>query len=490
LEEAELRLQAVERMLSAQSQGAPLSTVLGTTSLIWAYIALFRGDLVRWLTLAHQALEHLSATDVIGRTAANLDIASAFLISGDVTLANQHRLVAAVAGVREIGELSTLFRGIITLAELQRQQGWLRQAAATYREAAQVMPDRVMLQAMPYGANYYFGLGKLLWEWNDLDAAAALLLQGREMVRGKQLAEAGAVVRGYVALARLQWTRGAHDAAIAMLHEFEVLAHERHYVPQLLPRIAAAQAELALLQSDLDAAVQWAETSGLRPDDALSYPRELEYLTLARVRIAQARHDQSGSYRSDALYLLDRLLDAAEGGGRTNSVIEILILRALVFHAQGDAQSALAGLERALALAAPEGYVRIFVDEGVPMAALLAQGLSVKEWGMGPGKQGQDLRGYAGELLAVFRTDGIEPPTGFQQEGSEAHTVARAGEVLTERELEVLRLLVAGYSNQAIAQELIVAVGTVKRHVSNIMSKLGVQSRLEAVACARKLGLV
>ena len=127
------------------------SAILGTTALIRAYIALFRGELARWLELARQALDILPAAAAIGRTSAHLDIASAFVISGDVTAATEHRLAAAVAAVRDIGERSTHFRGMVTLAELRWRQGRLHQAAATYREAARLLPDPVMLQATPMG---------------------------------------------------------------------------------------------------------------------------------------------------------------------------------------------------------------------------------------------------------------------------------------------------------------------------------------------------
>ena len=172
------------------------------------------------------------------------------------------------------------------------------------------------------------------------------------------------------------------------------------------------------------------------------------------------------------------------------SVIEILILRALALQAQGNLLGALPPLERALTLAAPEGYVRVFVDEGAPMAALLAQGVGGREWELGAGTQGHDLRTYAYKLLAVFEAEGIDPYAGPHLAPANPRSVPPDGEALTERELEVLRLLAAGRSNRAMAAELVVAVGTVKRHVSNIMDKLHVQSRLEAVARARDRGLV
>jgi LuxR family maltose regulon positive regulatory protein len=379
--------------------------------------------------------------------------------------------------------------GLVTSAEFQRRQGRLRQAAATYHEATQVVPETVGLQALVDGASYYFGLGDLLREWNNLDQAESLLQLGRDMVRAGLVAEAELTTAGYTALAQLQQVRGDRSGALATLAELHEVAGQRNYAPHLLARTAAARSHLALLQGDLPTAVQWADSRDLRVDDELTYQYEPEYLTLVRIRIAQGRHEPSGPHFRDALQLLDRLLEAAEAGARMDSVIEILILRALALHTEGDLHSALVALERALTLAAPEDYVRIFVDEGVPMAALLAQGLDVRSWGLKSGPPGQDVRAYAARLLAVFEAEGIDPRADPHLPSLESRARALAGEVLTEREMEVLRLLAAGRSNQAIADELIIAVGTVKRHVNSIMSKLGVQSRLEAAARARDLGL-
>ncbi len=249
-----------------------------------------------------------------------------------------------------------------------------------------------------------------------------------------------------------------------------------------------------LAHGNLSAAVRWAETNGLCADDDLSYPREMEYLTLARVRIVQAQtavaRQVAASLLDDARRLLDRLLEAAQAAARMDSVIQILILQALALQAQDDLPGALTALEHALTLAAPEGYVRSFVDEGAPMAALLAQALEVRDWGVGAGKHDHDVREHVRQLLAVFHAEGIDPQAGPQLTTSELRSLTPGGEPLTERELEVLRLLAAGHSNQAIARQLIVAVGTVKRHVNSILSKLDVQSRLQAVARARELGLV
>ena len=177
--------------------------------------------------------------------------------------------------------------------------------------------------------------------------------------------------QGFIALARLQHARGDHTGAHTTLGRFADLGRQRGFDPLVLARGVAVQAQLDLAQGNLEAALRWADTTGLHADDDLSFPREMEHLILARVLIAKGRGDPTTPFLHDALSLLDRLLAAAEAGARMGSVIEILILRALALAAQGDSIGALAMLERALTLAAPEGYVRIFVDEGAPMAALL-----------------------------------------------------------------------------------------------------------------------
>jgi LuxR family maltose regulon positive regulatory protein len=208
-------------------------------------------------------------------------------------------------------------------------------------------------------------------------------------------------------------------------------------------------------------------------DDNPSYLQERAYLTLVRIRIVQGRTDPTGPFLQDALDLLSRLLVDAQAKARLNSVLEILILRALAFDARGNRTEALATLERALLLAEPEGYIRLFIDEGKPMVALLHQALAR---GLAPS--------YAATLLIA---------SGEQEEPSHSHQVPRVGplvEPLSERELDVLRLLVSGLSNSAIAQELVVSLGTVKRHVYNIYGKLGVHTRTQAVARAQTLNLL
>ncbi|HEU5090320.1 MAG TPA: LuxR C-terminal-related transcriptional regulator, partial [Roseiflexaceae bacterium] len=220
-------------------------------------------------------------------------------------------------------------------------------------------------------------------------------------------------------------------------------------------------------------AQRWAATSGLHAEDAPDFARELQHLIFTRVQIATGRQERENAVIDGALMLLERLLVAATSQGRIDSVIEILLLLALAYQAQHRATNALEVLEQALQLAWPEGYMRRFVDEGEPMTALLreanARGIE---------------RQYTATLLAACPAD--RP----QVSSVEAMASLPQGETLTEREREVLRLLADGHSNQAIADALVLAVGTVKRHMNNIFAKLDVQSRLQAVARARELDLL
>jgi LuxR family maltose regulon positive regulatory protein len=247
-------------------------------------------------------------------------------------------------------------------------------------------------------------------------------------------------------------------------------------VAALLNPVPAQRARLLLAQGDVRAAAQWTTAAGLSPDDAPDYPREPAYLVLARVLLAQ-------NDPGPALALLQRLLDAAASQGRAGSIIEIQALRALALAACGDHASALGALTEALTLARRHGYVRVLADEGAPMHALLAQ-LS----GARLGQQHAVRRIDPGYLAALLRACGQADATPPRRRAAAAPP--GLAEPLTDRELEVLRLLAAGRSNQRIAHDLVVALDTVKKHVTHVLGKLGAANRTEAVARARDLGLI
>jgi LuxR family maltose regulon positive regulatory protein len=228
------------------------------------------------------------------------------------------------------------------------------------------------------------------------------------------------------------------------------------------------KARVWVAQGRLGEALDWAREQGLSAGDDLCYLREFEHITLARVLLAQYKSDRaSRSLLDEAMRLLARLLLAAEDGERTGSAIEILVVQAIAHHMRGDIPAALAPLKRALTLAEPEGYVRIFVDEGRPMATLLEAAV----------KQGIAVT-YASRVLKAFGTAEAKPPANMVM-----------GEPLSEREREVLRLLRTDLSGPEIAGMLMVSLNTLRTHTKKIYDKLEVNSRRAAVRRAEELGL-
>ena len=473
LEAAEALLQDAERGIQ-ELPAEETRTILGYMLTPRAAIALFSGDIPQAVSLAQLALELLPEAEVILRASALAITIRAYEASGDVTPATEHAVAAAVAFVRTSGNPFAVVSSICLLARLYILQGRLGQAAATYEQVVQVVPRPEVLQTMYLSLYYYFNLGDLLREWNDLGAAERHLAQGMAQVKETLTVDPPTAIRGYTALARLQQARGNAPAALATLDALEQVAERRHFAPHLVTQGAAVRAQLELAQGKVAAAIHWADTMGLSTnDDDLRYPREGEYLALAQVRIAQAHDDPQSPFLQDVLRLLDRLLRDAETKARIGSALEILVLRALALEAQGNRTSALSTLERALLLAAPEGYIRLFVDEGAPMLALLHHA-----------RMHSAVPGYITTLLAAFgeqRAPTLPPPS--------PHPDSLA-EPLTEREREVLRLLLEGDSNREIAYRLVLSVNTVKRHIYNLCGKLRVQSRTQAIVRAKDLNLL
>jgi len=270
-------------------------------------------------------------------------------------------------------------------------------------------------------------------------------------------------------LATLAWIRQAGgDPAGALDAMDEAVRASPGPPPGLLNPIPARRARLLLAQGNLAATVRWTQENNL--SDEPDYAREPGYLVLARVLLAQGRPAR-------ALVLLDRLHAAAAAQDRTGSLIEIGALRALALAASGQDADAVNALAGALTLACPQGYVRVFADEGPPMAALLGRLIAAQRPGSGFGTVAEVPLGCLARLQGALSTQGAAPEAGLV-------------DPLTSRELEVLEMLAVGASNQAIASQLVVTLDTVKKHVSHVLSKLGAANRTAAVARARELGLI
>jgi LuxR family maltose regulon positive regulatory protein len=478
LETAEIYLQEIEQGAREEVPAEQARTITGWVRSLRADLAVFKGDFPLGILLARQALDSLPEVEVLPRIPAMITVVHAFLVSGDVTPDSEHELVAAEVMMRSTGSLIAMERTRILLGRLYVLQGRLRQAAATYQQGWQVLSESEAVQSS-FGSFFsHFALGDLLREWNDLEAAEWHLRQGMSLVNKPLTLEPFVALLGYIAPARVQQAHGQSHTALTTLDALAQVALQRHFAPHLMTQGAAVRVQLELAQGNTTGAIHWADFSGLSLQDAdVPYPRESEYLALARVRIAQGSEEGGSPFLQEVLHLLDRLQASAEANAEANarlgSVLEILVVRTLALAVQGDRTAALINLEQALVQAAPEGYIRLLVDEGAPMLDLLRQVLARSR-----------VPGYVATLLSAFGEHHVsELPLSSARPGALV-------EPLTEREREVLRLLLEGDSNREIARRLIVSVNTVKRHVYNLCSKLGVQSRTQAIARARNLNLL
>jgi LuxR family maltose regulon positive regulatory protein len=360
--------------------------------------------------------------------------------------------------------------GDFVLAGIKLAQGQLNTALSIYEKGIRLVLERG--EPMPLGTeDLYSGISELHRERGDLETAAQDLLTGRKL--GEQVELPDWQHRWCIAQARLHETKGDLDGALDLLEEAE-RRFVRTPVPIIRP-IAALKTRIRIAQGKIAEALDWVHTRDLSVDDELSYLREFEHITLARVLIAQEKRGLAKGSILKAVGLLERLLQAAEAGNRMGSVIDILVLFALAHAAQGDIPLALVSLERALTLAEPEGYVRLFVDEGEPIRLLIE-------------KQSRNrvhpLSGYADKLLVAFTQPVAAPQSAI------LHRKSDMIEPLSERELEVLKLLRSELSGPEIAQQLIVSLHTLRTHTNNIYNKLGVNNRRAAIRRAEELDLL
>jgi LuxR family maltose regulon positive regulatory protein len=425
--------------------------------------ALARGDATATVQYARRALDLLDDDDQYRRGAAAALEGLALWGSGDLDGAYAG-YAQSVASFRRSGHIADVLGCTVTLADIRLTQGRLRDAMTDYETALQLALDQTppVRRGIP---DMHVGISTILYERGDLEAALAHLELGA--ARGDAEGLPKYRYRSRLALAQLRQAQGDLVGAASLLKEAE-----HFFVADMGPvvrPVPATRARVWLQQELVAGALEWARAAGLSATDDLSYLREYEHITLARVLLAQHRRLREQQPLRDAATLLARLLEAAEAGGRTGSVLEILVLQALAYRAQGKVAEAGASLERAVQLAEPEGYVRLFVDEGATMAGLL-EAIASRD----------PVRRYVRRLLSLFGASIAAPPSGDRTAG--------LAEPLSEREREVLRLLATEMSGPEIARLLVVSLHTVRTHTKRIYTKLGVNNRRAAVVRAEELG--
>lgn len=471
------RLSEVERSVRAQDGTWPVApppelivvdedgyrSLPARIAMYRAALALAHADLDGTVTHAREALALAPPGDHLSRASGGALGGLAAWTMGDLSEAHA-AYTESIAGLEKAGFIPDVLGCCITLVDIRQTQGRLTDALHTYQRALDLASAQRSAEPLRGSADMHVGIAGVLLERDDLVAAGEHLAISHGLGDYNGLPQNP--YRWRVTTARLRETEGDLDAALELLDEADRV-YLGDYLPNVRP-VPAVRARLRLRRGELDEADAWARERQLSPDDELSYLHEYEHVTLARLLLARHRRERDSWSLETALALLDRLLTAAQAGGRGGSVLEVLILQALAHRARGEVPAALTELRRAVTLAQPEGYVRLFADEGPPMAALLKT--LTKE---------SPAAGYVRRLLtATTRTE---------------HQPCRPAalvEPLSDRELDVLRLLSSDLDGPDIARALSVSLNTMRTHTRNIYAKLGVTSRRAAVRQAHDLNLL
>jgi LuxR family maltose regulon positive regulatory protein len=461
-DDAEPLLKEAERV---ETTGEDRRFLLGFASAVRSWRARLRGDAPEAVELARRALSLLPAGEAPVRNYATVRLGDALRAVGDVEAAGEAYAEAAEIG-RSAGHIYGRLAGMVMHARVRAEQGRLREADEALRRTLRLLTGEGF-ELSPAAGVVHIGMADLRYERNDLDGAE------RELERGVKLAErtgdVSTLVWAYVTLSRTRRARGDEGSALEMAHKAERVARDSGADLQIaiasswLVRLRVARGDLAeagALEQERSANVGAAAV------------RMVDQVTSARLLHAQGSPHE-------ALRLLERPHEAAKANGRTRDLIEILSLRALAQWASNEKERAVGTLAEALVLAAPEGYVRTFLDEGPIMVTLLSEVLAV--WQKG---RTDSLRRVPAHYLKKLMSVLDQNTTGATS------SAAGLSEPLSERELEVLRLIASGKSNRQISSELFVSVGTVKTHINNLYRKLDTHSRTQALARARELKLL
>jgi LuxR family transcriptional regulator, maltose regulon positive regulatory protein len=402
------------------------------------------------LVQSRRALEYLPSDNLSSRANANWTLGHAHTLRGDRAAAG-HAFTEAISLSRASGDIFTTILATGGLGLVQEADNRLHLAVETYRRVLHLAGD----QPQPIISGAHLGLARIFYEWNDLDAAERHGRLSLDLARQFESVVDRFIV-SEVFLARLKLARGDVAGAAALLAQAGQSARQRGFVHRI-PEVAAAQVRTLLHRGDLAAATHLAATHDLP-------------LSRARVHLAQGG-------TSAALATLETVRRRAEAKGWEDERLKVMALQTVALRAHGEKDEAAQLLGDALALAEPEGYVRIFVDEGMPMAQVLSEAAA---HGIMPD--------YIGTLLAAFAAEAQKSED--RSSLPAAPPAQSVSETLSQREIEVLRLIAQGLSNREISGRLFLALDTVKGHNRKIFGKLRVQRRTEAIARARALGLL
>jgi len=444
----EEKLQAAEAALQGTEPDDKTRNLVGQIAAARATLALTRYQVEPMLAQSRRALEYLHPTNLSFRTTAHWTLGFAYFLQGDRAAARR-AYTEAISLSQAAGDIFTTILATIGLGNVQEADNQLYPAAETYRRVLQLAGDQPL--QIIYEA--HLGLARVLYEWNDLDEASQHGRQSLHLARQYERV-IDRFVTCEVFLARLKLAQGDAAGAAALLAEVGQSARQQNFVYRI-PEVAAAHVLTLLRQGNLTAAAHLAH---------------LHELPISQARVHLAQGDPS-----TALAVLSPWRRQVEAKGWQDERLKVMVLQAVALQAQGDKDQAVHLLCDALALAEPGGFIRLFVDEGLPMAHLLSEAAAI---GVMPD--------YTGKLLAVCEAEA--------QQSEDASYLPPPAQPLIEplspRELEVLHLMAQGLSNQEMSERLFLALDTVKGHNRKIFGKLQVQRRTEAVARARELGLL
>jgi LuxR family maltose regulon positive regulatory protein len=443
----EPKLQAAEAALQGAEPDDTTRNLVGHIAAIRALVAAAQNQVETIIAQSRRALEYLHPDNLAVRTATIWKLGIAYQLQGDRAAASR-AYSEAIAISQASGNIIINLSATVGLGNVQETENQLYPAAQTYQRVLQLVGE----SPLPFACEAHLGLARICYEWNDLDEASQHGQQSVQLAR--QIENNDRVVAGEVFLARLKLAQGDVAGAAALLAEASQSVRQHNFVYQI-PEVAAAHVLTLLHQGHLAAAAHLAQAHELP-------------LSQARVHLAQG--DPSA-----ALAVLSPWRRQVEARGWEDERLKVMVLQAVALQAHGEQDKAVQLLLDALALAESGGFIRIFVDEGRPMAQLLSEAEAI---GMMPDSIGKLLAVLEAEEQKREGTSSLPPP---------AQPLI---EPLSRRELEVLHLIAQGLSNQEICERLFLALDTVKGHNRNIFDKLQVQRRTEAVARARALGLL